>query len=508
MELDYISTQLLNDIIKMTSLISPVIEIMKNDMILSKASPHFVDSYQQFKDVLIKTKKNNRISEDNLDIIIIFFNNLRSLYYNININIDNQKNRQAYKSVINNYLKICKYWAILSRFTVIIGIFILKYYKLFHKEIDNLTLNEFLRNTLILINEKETIKINQIMIHRIPNEEFGQVSSLVTPLEGKYDYKSILFFNAVFGNLDGIYEELGESLDDIKRYVIDYFNAKLESINANIKIIIGKEIIDTNELEKNLQEFSDIANEEKFKEILSLLSLYNKVDKNKNDILTLLTIFEKIKKEYHTDTNFIKDIDEIIENFKSVLKVNKEIYIYELYILLKTKYKLIELYNEYKEKRFLDNDLESLTKPIDEYIDIYEKEYFAFVNKYKENKLEPLIKQEIDSQKLQEVIDREKSKEIIVKKDIILPSSRNFRMKKFFYFLNLIKTNDKAEIKNTIKEIIKKVNISLTDLSFFIRQYYGEVTSEISDILKEIYEESYIKNGGSKKSKRVLKRLH
>lgn len=326
MELDYISTQLLNDIIKMTSLISPVIEIMKNDMILSKASPHFVDSYQQFKDVLIKTKKSNRISEDNLDIIIIFFNNLRSLYYNINI--DNQKNQQTYTSVINNYLKICKYWAILSRFTVIIGIFIVKNYQKFIKISHNYSsfneqLEVTLNRTLVLIDEKnnERKRLNYGMLSNIKNTEFGQVSSLLIPKQGKFDYKSNLDFdNEVFIGLKRIYEDFTKYLDDIKAYIIDFFNAKLESINANIKIIIGKEIIDTNELEKNLQEFSDIANEEHFKEILSLLSLYNKVDKNKNDILTLLTIFEKIKKEYHTDTNYIKDIDEIIENFKSLFK--------------------------------------------------------------------------------------------------------------------------------------------------------------------------------------------
>jgi len=392
MELDYKSTQLLNDIIKMTSLISPVIEIMKNDMILSKTSPHFVDSYQQFKDVLIKTKKSNRISENNLDIIIIFFNNLRSLYYNIHHNEDSRKIKT----------KLYKYWAILARFTAIIGMFIVINYKLFNKELNNLSLQEHLRKILILINERKTIQINYAMLHYIPDEEFGEVSSLLTPDEGKIDYKSNLDFNnEVFKHLKEIYEELDKSIDDIKRYVIDYFNAKLESINANIKIIIGKEIIDTNELEKNLQRFSDIANEGRFKEILESLSLYNKVDKNKNDILTLLTIFEKMKKEYHTDTNFIKAIDEIISNFTTVLKEKKEIYIYELYILLKTKYKLIELYNEYKEKRFLDNDLETFIKPIDEYIDIYENHYFFLMSRvYKENKLGPLIKHEIDIQKL------------------------------------------------------------------------------------------------------------
>jgi len=191
-EMNNISKYLLDDIIKATSLISPVIEIMKKNVIFQKACHDFIDSYQQFKDILINIKKYNHLSKDDLYIIIIFYNNLRSLYYNIYENENSRKFRT----------KLYKYWANLARFTTLIGMFIVKNfifiskmykYKHYYHDLDadiypkidaviDADIDEHLLYTLQLIPEKEEpIEINKVLLKEIKDIFFGQVSSLVNP---------------------------------------------------------------------------------------------------------------------------------------------------------------------------------------------------------------------------------------------------------------------------------------------------------------------------------------
>lgn len=243
---------MINDIIKITAFVAPIVEIMKQNTILNNTNPYFVDSYQQFKQILIKIKKQNySISKLDLDVIIIFYNYLRSLYFNLNNNIDEKLIENSINYGIN-YQNIFKQWVNISIFITVIGMFIVKTYPFFIKKTNEKSfysdIEMLLSRELTLIDEKnnEKQRLNYTLLSYINNEEFGQVSNLVTP-DGEVNKDDIINFNE--NNFILVYNQ--EILfEAIQLTISNYFNEKLESINANIKVIIGKEIIDTIELEK------------------------------------------------------------------------------------------------------------------------------------------------------------------------------------------------------------------------------------------------------------------
>lgn len=111
----------------------------------------------------------------------------------------------------------------------------------------------------------------------------------------------------------------------------------------------------------------------------------------------------------------------------------------------------------------------------------HRKQIDDFIDTIKKENKKPLLKEEIDTEKLEKIRDKKKSP--LYEKDSI---------NEFAYNLNLIKhyKNDE-KLKDEIKKIIKKLKISQTKLNFYIKNLEEDIISdEIKKMLKEIYDET------------------
>jgi len=111
----------------------------------------------------------------------------------------------------------------------------------------------------------------------------------------------------------------------------------------------------------------------------------------------------------------------------------------------------------------------------------HRKQIDDFIDTIKKENKKPLLKEEIDTEKLEKIRDKKKSP--LYEKDSI---------NEFAYNLNLIKHYKNDEIlKDEIKKIIKKLKISQTKLNFYIKNLEEDIISdEIKKMLKEIYDET------------------
>lgn len=368
MELDYKSTQLLNDIINENETIKNIIKAYIEDVDNLKIKNNkFIQSYYTFTKAIKYIYKFNKISNISLNNILIFYKNLRGFYL-INLNKDNLETSINLKLLLLNYVSLAK-------FSYLIGILI----------------NHLLFKFKFIINDTNYLLYTK-MITSIKNEN-GEEIDLILDEKGINPCakrRTTLKLNDTIGfciryniflcedlKIDFVIKDI--NIDDVKENLLLYFNEKLIKLTSDIKIILDKDITDTVELEKNLISFNELVGDNKLYTSLNELKRYNEIESIRNKLMTIINIFEKIKKD-----NTTSDINQLIITsiniFKFLLEEIKFDNFFDIsliiYRLVKIKYGLID---EYK-KSIFDNELDFFIKPVDDIIELIEKEYIKIIS--------------------------------------------------------------------------------------------------------------------------------
>lgn len=257
---------------------------------------------------------------------------------------------------------------------------------------------------------------------------------------------------------------------------------------------------------------------------LKKLSLFNKINDNRTNIMSILELFIKIKKEYYADNIFIEHIDEIIKYIKYILNIKYSYLNYSLIEIIFIKYKIIKLYEEYKEIRFLNNKLNVFIEPLNNLIDIYENYYknkiIANINNNDSFNVKILdrLKENFETFAVDRDIKDERLKRIKQEVELIQETEEKLerekkQKKEILYHIKNIEEHytDKIIIELEIKKIIDNFKISQTEISLLLRDT-KILSDNVWEILNKIYEESYAdkytKNGGMKKpKKKTIKKI-